>query len=112
MLAHLQEMGHYGRIAREANDSGDKAMAELVADGVMVCTDCIMVIANGDYSGLDFYDDADDRAAEVDAGLDKLSESGAVTAGDSEHDREFSSRPCDCCGTLLAGHRHHCIILN
>lgn len=87
-------------------------MAEIVSDSVYVCADCIMVIANGDYSGLDVDDNADDRAAEIDAGLDKLTESGHVAAGDGEQDREFSSRPCDCCGTHLAGSRHHCVILN
>lgn len=76
----------------------------------MVCDDCRMVIANADYSGLSLLDEpeGEQRAQEINRGLDKL---GHVYPGDATRDDEFSSAPCDCCGTTLAGARHHCVTL-
>lgn len=88
---------------------------KVIDDNFLVCTDCIMVIANGDYSELNYYypdnDDADPdkRAEEIDAGIENAG--GRIVPGNPEYDKEFSSRPCDCCGSHLAGHRHHCVII-
>lgn len=67
-----------------------------------LCSDCTIVAANGDYSGIE----SDERIAEVDAGLEAL---GEISANwDSETDEgieEFSWRPCDACGSSLGGDR-------
>lgn len=85
----------------------------VVDDEFYVCVDCIMVIANGDYSGLDYQfgndeDAIEARIAEIDAGIENAG--GFICAGDSERDESFSSRDCDCCGSRLAGSRYHCVL--
>lgn len=86
---------------------------EILDNNFMVCSDCLMVIANGDYTGLDNYVDGDDRAEEIDAGLERATENGEhIVAGDSENDSDFSAMQCDCCRTRLAGSRHHCVLLS
>jgi hypothetical protein len=90
-------------------------MATVIDDNLMVCVDCLMVIANGDYTGLDYHttpnspDHGTMRAREIDDGLDSIK--GYVCAGDSENDNEFSWYPCHCCGSKLGGSRHHCVVL-
>ena len=84
---------------------------KLIDDNFMVCADCIQVIANGDYSGLDYYyshDAAAARVIEIDNGIKECG--GYPMVGDSEKDEEFSTCDCDCCGSPLAGSRHHCVI--
>lgn len=86
-------------------------MLEILDDEFMVCSDCLMVIANGDYSGLAIDPSTEDqRTKEINDGLDSIE--GYVDCGDSDKDREFSSRPCDCCGSQLAGSRHHCLVFS
>jgi hypothetical protein len=87
-------------------------MADIIDDEYMVCTDCLMVIANADYSGLDYHyspAEAEQRRAAIDAGMDRAG--GYICCGDSDRDLEFSRRGCDCCGSDLAGSLHHCIVL-
>lgn len=81
----------------------------VIDDNFMVCADCIMVIANGDWSGLEFYEERSKRAAEIENGIENTE--GEIVPGDSENDREFSKAPCECCGSPLAGTRHHCVLL-
>lgn len=75
-----------------------------------VCGDCLMAIANGDYTGLDYYyspDEADLRVEEINAGISRLSEeNGYIMTGDGENDLTLSYKPCDCCGADLDGERH------
>lgn len=61
-----------------------------------VCTDCLIVIANGDYSGMD-----DKREQEVKAGIARCD---ALSAGTDEYG--FSWRPCEVCHSQLGGDRH------
>ena len=87
---------------------------KIIDDEFMVCADCLMIIANGDDSGLDYHygKDAAERLAKIEAGLSAVSAvSGYVSVGDSDRDDEFSTRDCDCCGTTLAGSRHHCVVI-
>jgi len=52
--------------------------------------------------------EADRREAEITAGLERLG-AHLVPDNDSETGRgihDFSTRPCDCCGTKLHGSRH------
>lgn len=87
-------------------------MAEVIDDNFMVCTDCLMVIANADYSGLDYYyseEEAAQRKEAIDDGIAHTK--GHICVGDSEKDNDFSSSWCDCCHTPLAGPRHHCVVL-
>lgn len=90
-------------------------MATIVDDHVMVCDDCLMIIANDDASGLDYSlgeEEAEAREREIREAIDDIQrEEGQITVGDSDRDDEFSSSPCACCGTRLAGVRHHCVIL-
>jgi hypothetical protein len=84
----------------------------IVTHELDVCTDCIMFIANGDLTGLDYHygEQADERKAEIIAGVESCLP-GQVGAGDGEHDQEFSRYGCDCCGTPLAGARHRANVL-
>lgn len=84
-------------------------MVKIIDDEYMVCVDCLMVIANGDYSGLALHPAEDQRIEAINRGLDNAG--GYVTVGDSEHDEEFSHRGCDNCNSGLAGSLHHCVIL-
>lgn len=85
-------------------------MVSVIDDEFMVCVDCLMVVANGDYSGLAINPETEDqRTAEINAGLE--SAGGYVAVGSQEKDLEFSSRGCDCCGCGLAGSLHHCVVL-
>jgi hypothetical protein len=84
-------------------------MVDILDDEFYVCTDCIMVIANGDTSSLDYYygEKADEREAEINEGVE-----GVIVPGNSDLDLEFSSRGCDCCRSRLAGSLHHCVVLS
>ena len=92
-------------------------MVTVINDEYQVCSDCLPVIANGDYTGLDYYYVSEDQSGEIsledkieaiDAGLENAG--GYVVAGDSID--EFSRAPCDCCGTRLAGMRAMCVVLS
>lgn len=57
------------------------------------CSDCVIAIANDDYTGM-----SDERAAEVSAALDSVCNAeGWLIVG--EYDSEFSWHPCDICGS-------------
>jgi hypothetical protein len=88
-------------------------MVEVIDDSFMVCEECMMIIATGDYSHLQYdYDEngADERVVEIDTAIDQVE--GEIVPGNSEHDEEFSIKPCECCKSQLAGSRHHCVILS
>lgn len=79
-------------------------MATIIADGLLVCTDCAHLIAN---------DEATDahraKVAELD---DPTSPGNWVLAGTTEDDdTDFSTAPCDSCGSGLAGWRTPAAIL-
>ena len=90
-------------------------MPTIIDDDFMVCTDCLMIIANDDASGLDYSlgeEGAEARMREIREAIEDIQrEEGQIAVGDSDRDDEFSSSPCACCGTRLAGARHHCVIL-
>lgn len=67
-----------------------------------LCDDCANA-QTGDFSFLDFFYDEGrsiERMDEIEDGMKRI---GTVYLTD-EYD-EFSNRPCDCCGTALAGQR-------
>lgn len=90
-------------------------MATIVDDHVMVCDDCLMIIANDDATGLDHFLDEESAAArerEVRESIYAAQRDGnTLVVGDSEHDEAFSTSSCDCCHTHLAGARHHCVLM-
>lgn len=72
-----------------------------------LCSDCMIAAVNDDYSGME-----DDRAAEVEAGIEAMG--WATPDFDSETGEgyeEFTWRWCDCCNSRLAGSRHRFVIL-
>jgi hypothetical protein len=71
---------------------------------LMVCTDCVMVIANDDTSGIDSIQ----RERHVKRAVQALG--GNVCLGDILKAESFSSKLCDCCGDL-PGERFHVVIL-
>jgi hypothetical protein len=79
-------------------------MAKVIEE-MMVCADCIVAIANDDYTGLS---DAEEKR--VRAGINALHKEGYPTVGDSDKYDDFSRRDCPCCGAL-AGPRHHVVLL-
>lgn len=95
-------------------------MAKVLNDNLMVCADCYTLIGTGDSSSFDYDydpDDAETRLKECSEGIAAACGCRAghpravLYAGDAEKDKEFSRERCDCCGTRLAGSRHHCIVL-
>lgn len=76
-------------------------MAMRVKEELAVCQDCLMVIANGDYSGI-----AEEDLARVTKATDAL---GRYACADGD-DLGFSWRPCECCEGL-AGDRYKVVIL-
>lgn len=80
-------------------------------ENFMVCTDCLMIIANDDASGLDYALDEDAAAVREQEIRESIAEAGGyISTGDSDKDDEFSAAACACCGTRDAGKRHHCIL--
>ena len=81
-----------------------------VIDEISVCTDCIMAIANDDYTGLDYYYDeaAERRMQNIKEGIASFLPNYLVAGDDSD---EFSRYDCDCCGEGLAGARHQVFVL-
>ena len=75
-----------------------------------VCDDCTPVIANGDYTSLDYWYaavDADQRMAEIDA---LTGDTGYLSIGDGYD--PFSTRPCECCGLTLHGPRQEAVLVH
>src|SRR5690554_1579793 len=103
-------------IVLRANTKGGGSMGvDIIDDDFMVCTDCLMIIANDDASGLAYSlgeEEAEAREREIREAIAEIQrEEGQIAVGDSDRDEEFTSRPCACCGMRLAGPRHHCVIL-
>lgn len=76
-----------------------------------VCIDCFQGIVNDDFTALDYYHDsetAEKEEARIRAAIHELGPN--VVPRDSEPD-EFSTSPCDCCGSRLAGSRHGVAVL-
>jgi hypothetical protein len=90
-------------------------MVKILDDSFMVCTDCLMIIANDDATGLDYSmteEEAAVREREIRDVIAELQRSGGrVAVGDSALDDAFSATPCACCRSRLAGPRHHCVLL-
>jgi len=90
-------------------------MATIVDDRVMVCDDCLMIIANDDATGLDHFLDEESAAArerEVRHSIAAAQRDGnTLVVGDNEQDEDLSTASCDCCNTTLAGSRHHCVLM-
>lgn len=94
-------------------------MAMIVArDNLWLCEDCRIIAVNGDYSGLDYTygrdeEARDKRAAQIDAGLERLGPHLVNDEGeDGEGYEEFMVRPCDCCmQSRAAGSRFRFAIL-
>ena len=79
-----------------------------VIKGGLLCEDCVLAIANDDFSGLDYaYDDPEDSAArqeEIMDGITAIHRAGMVPV--VGEDVGFSCSGCDCCGSGDAGNRH------
>lgn len=68
---------------------------------IQVCTDCLMVIANNDFSGVEDHV----RIAEVVAGICDWADEGYILVPGDDSDA-FSRQRCECCKTPMAGERH------
>lgn len=68
-----------------------------------VCDDCRMIIVNDDASGLS-EEEAEKREKEIREGIAEIGVPLAYLGED--WDEEFSTRPCECCGSRLAGTRY------
>lgn len=85
-----------------------KIMAEVVFEG-HACVDCMMVIANGDTSGMTDGQLLSWRVGVDSTGLYKLG--NVVMACPEDCEGEFSHSACDYCGSGLAGDRHPIAVL-
>lgn len=86
-------------------------MVKILDDSFMVCIDCIMAIVNDDYTGLDYHYSEQESNQRMKAIQDGISNTeGQIVTGDELNDT-FSHKPCDCCGSNLAGTRYHCRVL-
>lgn len=89
---------------------------KVVTDNLWLCEDCTMVAVNDDSTGIESARrEREVRAAVHDMGPHLVCDSGTDTDehGDQREDgyNEFSARPCDCCGSQLAGARTRFAIL-
>ena len=88
-------------------------MVKVIDDRFMACADCAPVLANGDYTHLDYYysdpDECEAVIERINEGMDNAG--GNIMRGDQEQDDAHSSERCDCCGTSLAGSRTHFVVL-
>ncbi|EWH01947.1 hypothetical protein [Halomonas sp. BC04] len=75
----------------------------------------VEIIGNDDATGLDYsmdQEEAAEREQEIRTAIAEIQrEEAQVAVRDSDRDDELSSYPFVCCGTSLAGPRHHCMIL-
>lgn len=82
---------------------------QIVKDDLWLCEDCMIYACNGDITGIE----SDERAQEVTEGVNALGPH-LVPDFDSEAEEgvlDFSARMCDGCHTHLAGSRHRFAIL-
>jgi hypothetical protein len=81
---------------------------KVINDNYQVCDDCTPVLANGDYTHLDYHYD-EPVASEVMARINQgMSEAGGdIELGNPNKDLDFSKRNCDCCGAGQYGRRTH-----
>jgi hypothetical protein len=87
-------------------------MATIINDSFMVCTDCLGFIADDDLTGLDYHYskmESKQRIHEITIGA--ANADGVISVGNSRKDNEFSRSPCECCQSILAGSRHHCVVV-
>lgn len=89
---------------------------KVIEDDLWLCTDCLFAAVNDDYTGLDYSyskPEAESRERAIRKGLADLGPNLVYNA-DSETSKgmnEFSHRPCDCCGSALAGARERFAVL-
>jgi len=110
----------------------------VIRDEIKLCTDCMIIAVNADYSGLQYYLDGDKLDAKIDqinAGLDKLGPNLVMSfdpdfqydfiielANDARRELGLPERTngidefdtwnaCECCGTRLHGARYDFAIL-
>jgi hypothetical protein len=80
----------------------------VVADDLWLCIDCTMVAANGDDSGIE----DPDRAEEVHKAVAEMGPHLVLDSGEGgEGSQEFSWAACDCCGDHDGGTRERFAIL-
>lgn len=112
--APAEVMGAILGVLRAAQTLGPAtpATATVVDDEFMVCEECLGFIANDDLTSLDFHyskKESDRREREIRAGVAQAG--GDICSGDSKKNQEFSQSACKCCGSTLAGPRHHCVLM-
>lgn len=81
---------------KEIIEEIEEELKEINKDSDWICSDCAMVVASGDTSGMD-----DETIARVTATA--CDSRGTWVLGDQTD--EFSRQSCDRCGTTLAGER-------
>lgn len=81
---------------------------KVIRNDIALCYDCHMYASTGDATFLD-YDypakEADEKFEAIEAGLEELPHLISETREGEQAEEEFSSRPCGCCGSELAGYR-------
>lgn len=75
---------------------------QVVNDEIWVCSECMIWLVNGDVSGVE---DAA-RVEAIQAGERALGEHIVSNFSEGEGEDEFSTAPCECCGTSLHGARY------
>ncbi len=80
-----------------------------VENEMMVCSDCLMLIANGDTPPELSEEKTEEWLAQIAKHYGE--DQSGVCCGDSEKNEEFSWSGCDFCGSNLGGARHHCVEL-
>jgi len=84
-------------------------MAHIVDDEIYCCTDCLMIIANDDASGMD-----EETEARCRTGIDAMHKRGywlICNNQDPGNESEFSWSACEICGSRLGGNRHRLALL-
>lgn len=87
-------------------------MVAVLNDDLRVCVDCRQVIANDEWSWLDYHDwteeEKDARRQQIVEGISRELPAQWVMGNDYE---EFSHCACDCCGDRYAGSRFAATLL-
>lgn len=88
-------------------------MVSVIDDDLWVCGDCAQVIANGEWSWLDYHDWTEEekqaRCQEIEDGLEREAPAYWVMGNTT---KEFAWSSCDCCFNSDGGPRYQASLLD
>jgi hypothetical protein len=92
-----------GEWVKREEDEDEEEPIEDDRPELWLCADCVIVCENGHADDI-----TDERQTEIEEAIEALQKDGKTLASNNSEDEgrdEFSSSPCDCCGSRLGGSR-------